>query len=220
MKRHLVIFGRYFRVNLIAALEYRASFVSQAFGMALSNGAFVFFWWIAFAQIGGTIGGYGFRDVMFVWAVASSAIGLSFVFFANVNQLTRLIVTGELDTFLLQPCNLLVNFACARTSLSSWGDLAYGFVLMALFLGLGTGAVFTWVAQRAPAERVGSVTGIVGAAGGLGGYFPPLVMGATYNEETHSYTIGLILLCITAVIALIFTISLARRKPAAAAATP
>ena len=135
MKRHLVIFGRYFRVNLIAALEYRASFVSQAFGMALSNGAFVFFWWIAFAQIGGTIGGYGFRDVMFVWAVASSAIGLSFVFFANVNQLTRLIVTGELDTFLLQPCNLLVNFACARTSLSSWGDLAYGFVLMALTQG-------------------------------------------------------------------------------------
>jgi NNP family nitrate/nitrite transporter-like MFS transporter len=99
-------------------------------------------------------------------------------------------------------------------------ELAAGttFVLMALFLGLGTGAVFTWVAQRAPAERVGSVTGIVGAAGGLGGYFPPLVMGATYNEATHSYTIGLILLCITAIGALAFTIGLDRRKPAKAAA--
>ena len=94
-------------------------------------------------------------------------------------------------------------------------ELAAGasFVLMALFLGLGTGAVFTWVAQRAPASRVGSVTGIVGAAGGLGGYFPPLVLGATYDEATHSYTTGLILLCITAVIALVFTIVLARRQP-------
>jgi MFS transporter, NNP family, nitrate/nitrite transporter len=94
-------------------------------------------------------------------------------------------------------------------------ELAAGasFVVMALFLGLGTGAVFTWVAQRAPANRVGSVTGIVGAAGGLGGYFPPLVMGATYDEATHSYTTGLILLCITAVIALLFTIVLARRQP-------
>ncbi|WP_275403183.1 nitrate/nitrite transporter [Microbacterium hibisci] len=92
-------------------------------------------------------------------------------------------------------------------------ELAAGtsFVLMALALGLGTGAVFTWVAQRAPAERVGTVTGIVGAAGGLGGYFPPLVMGATYNAETHSYTIGLSLLCLTALLALGFTIFLARR---------
>ena len=53
---------------------------------------------------------------------------------------------------------------------------------MAFFLGLGTGGVFAWVAAAAPAERVGSVTGIVGAAGGLGGYFPPLVMGATYDS--------------------------------------
>ena len=85
------------------------------------------------------------------------------------------------------------------------------FVLMAVFLGLGTGAVFTWVAQRAPVERVGSVTGIVGAAGGLGGFFPPLVMGATYDVATHSYTIGLLLLCATALVALVFTVFLARR---------
>jgi len=99
-------------------------------------------------------------------------------------------------------------------------ELAAGtsFVLMALALGLGTGAVFTWVAQRAPAERVGSVTGIVGAAGGLGGFFPPLVMGATYNAETHSYTIGLALLSLTAIAALVFTIVLARRQKVRGAA--
>lgn len=80
------------------------------------------------------------------------------------------------------------------------------FVLMALFLGLGSGAVFAWVAQRAPAERIGTVTGIVGAAGGLGGYFPPLVMGTTYNAAEHSYTVGLVLLCIVAVATLAFTL--------------
>lgn len=80
------------------------------------------------------------------------------------------------------------------------------FVLLAAFLGLGTGGVFAWVALRAPAERVGSVTGIVGAAGGLGGYFPTLVMGATYNADTHSYTIGLVLLFIVAVLAGLYTV--------------
>jgi MFS transporter, NNP family, nitrate/nitrite transporter len=86
------------------------------------------------------------------------------------------------------------------------------FVVMALFLGLGTGGVFAWVAELAPAERVGAITGIVGAAGGLGGFFPPLVMGATYNEGAHSYTIGLVLLTITASGALLFTLFGIRRK--------
>lgn len=89
------------------------------------------------------------------------------------------------------------------------------FVLMALFLGLGTGGVFAWVAELAPPERVGTITGIVGAAGGLGGFFPPLIMGATYNEAGHSYTIGLVLLTITAVAALLFTLfGIRRRTPA------
>lgn len=87
-------------------------------------------------------------------------------------------------------------------------ELAAGasFVAMAFLLGIGMGGVFAWVALRAPADRVGSVAGIVGAAGGLGGFFPPLVMGATYDEATGSYTTGLVLLCITASAALAFVV--------------
>src|SRR4051794_7823288 len=62
-------------------------------------------------------------------------------------------------------------------------DIASGstFVVLAFFLGLGTGGVFAWAARQAPADRVGSITGVVGAMGGLGGFFPPLVMGTTYQ---------------------------------------
>jgi len=79
------------------------------------------------------------------------------------------------------------------------------FLLMAFVLGIGTGGVFAWVARRAPAARVGAVTGIVGAAGGLGGFFPPLVMGATYDAADNDYTVGLVLLCLTALVATVFT---------------
>ena len=88
------------------------------------------------------------------------------------------------------------------------------FVVMAAFLGLGTGGVFAWVAAQAPKERVGTVSGLVGAAGGLGGFFPPLVMGATYDEEDHSYTIGLLLLCATAIVALVYTLFGIRKRVA------
>lgn len=74
-------------------------------------------------------------------------------------------------------------------------ELAAGtvFVLMAAALGLGTGGVFALVAQLVEPARVGTVTGMVGAAGGLGGYFPPMVMGIVL-ELTGAYTIGFVLL--------------------------
>jgi NNP family nitrate/nitrite transporter-like MFS transporter len=90
------------------------------------------------------------------------------------------------------------------------------FITLAIFLGVGTGGVFAWVARRAPAASVGSVTGIVAAAGGLGGYFPPLVMGATYDPVHNNYTIGLLLLVATALVAFAYTaIRLHAREPAA-----
>ncbi|MEV6276300.1 MFS transporter [Nocardia sp. NPDC051832] len=80
------------------------------------------------------------------------------------------------------------------------------FITMALFLGIGTGGVFAWVAQRSPASNVGSITGIVSAAGGLGGYFPPLIMGITYDEANNSYAVGLLLLAATALAALLYIV--------------
>lgn len=78
---------------------------------------------------------------------------------------------------------------------------------LAVAFGLGTGAVFKLVALWFPAE-VGAVTGVVGAAGGLGGFFPPLVMG-TVKSATGSYTLGFLLLALVAVGALVVLARLA-----------
>jgi NNP family nitrate/nitrite transporter-like MFS transporter len=59
-------------------------------------------------------------------------------------------------------------------------------------LGMGNGAVFQLVPQRF-ADRMGLVTGIVGAAGGLGGFFLPSMLGAV-KDATGSYGPGLLLL--------------------------
>ncbi len=77
------------------------------------------------------------------------------------------------------------------------------FLGMAAFMGLGMGAVFAWIGPSTPKDKVGAVSGVVAAAGGLGGYFPPLVMGATYHADTNSYSLGLWLLLIAATLALV-----------------
>jgi NNP family nitrate/nitrite transporter-like MFS transporter len=46
----------------------------------------------------------------------------------------------------------------------------------AALLGLGNGAVFKLVPQYFPGQT-GTITGLVGAMGGLGGFFPPLLLG-------------------------------------------
>jgi NNP family nitrate/nitrite transporter-like MFS transporter len=80
------------------------------------------------------------------------------------------------------------------------------FLVMAAALGAAAGAVFALVAQRAPAQQVGAVTGVVGAAGGLGGFVPPLVMGGIYGA-TGTYAWGLLALAAVAACALIYSFS-------------
>ncbi|MFI1332962.1 MFS transporter [Streptomyces sp. NPDC020845] len=89
------------------------------------------------------------------------------------------------------------------------GTLA--FLGMAAALGAGSGAVFALIARLVPPESVGSVTGVVGAAGGLGGFFPPLVMGAIYGA-TDDYTWGYVLLAATAGGTAAFTTTAVRRQ--------
>ena len=59
-------------------------------------------------------------------------------------------------------------------------------------LGLGNGAVFKLVPQYFPKETA-TVTGLVGAFGGLGGFFPPIELGFV-KDATGSYTVGFLLL--------------------------
>jgi NNP family nitrate/nitrite transporter-like MFS transporter len=90
------------------------------------------------------------------------------------------------------------------------------FLGMAAMLGAASGAVFAFVGKLAPPDKVGSVTGVVGAAGGLGGFVPPLIMGWVYGLE-GSYAIGLMLLSDVALAAAVFTAikmnAMARRAP-------
>jgi len=67
----------------------------------------------------------------------------------------------------------------------------------AFLLGVGNGAVFKLVPQYFP-KQVGTVTGLVGAMGGLGGFFPPLLLGF-FRDHLHTVWPGFLLLALVAV---------------------
>jgi len=104
---------------------------------------------------------------------------------------------------------VVVGAAVAATTplLEYIGTIA--FLAMAAALGSGSGATFALLAKVTDPSRVGGVTGLVGAAGGLGGFAPPLVMGYIYGR-TDSYAIGLGLLSVTAALTLVLTLTVVR----------
>ena len=66
----------------------------------------------------------------------------------------------------------------------------------AALLGVGNGAVFKLVPELFPTS-VATVTGLVGAIGGLGGFFPPLLLGF-FRDRTGQVWPGFALLALTA----------------------
>lgn len=95
----------------------------------------------------------------------------------------------------------IVPFAC----LMGWQAIlpfSVGALGCAALLGMGNGAVFKLVPQLFPTQT-GAVTGLVGAMGGLGGFFPPLLLGM-FRDRVGTVWPGFVLLAATsAVLALL-----------------
>ena len=153
------LFSHYVKLNLQSAMEYRAAFLTQVFGMILNNSAFIVFWLVLFGAVGGDIAGWDFTAVMFLWAITAFGFGLASVFLGNALYLSRIVYTGELDVYLLQPKPVLPNVLWSRSIVSGWGDVAYGIALffltqpfsvhgLAIYLGFGVALALVLTSMR------------------------------------------------------------------------
>lgn len=122
----------YARVNVQTAAEYRASFFSQIVGMALNDGIWLAFWWLYFTQFP-VLGSWERQDVVVLWCVVATAFGIATGVFGNCVSLAGMIVKGELDFYLVLPCDPLAHALVSRMSTSAWGDVAFGVGVFLLF---------------------------------------------------------------------------------------
>lgn len=127
-----------------------------------------------------------------VFALAPADAGARTAFFVLVATLSRPV--GGVLSDKLGGQKLLVGVFLGIAAISwlmatqSIELFTIGSIGCAILFGLGNGGVFKLVPQYFP-NQTGSVTGLVGAAGGLGGFFPPIVLGIC-RDLTGSYAIG------------------------------
>jgi ABC-2 type transport system permease protein len=134
----------YIKLNLAAAMEYRAAFIAQTLGMLLNDAVFFIFWAIYFARFQ-EVSGWGMRDVALIWAVAATSVGLAVALVGNCTRLATVIVEGQLDYYLSLPKATLPHVLVSRMGLSGWGDVAFGLLAFAIFGPHDPGSIALYV---------------------------------------------------------------------------
>ena len=117
------------KCNLKSAVEYKKSFLIQLILMIVNNGFFLIFWVVVFNINGGTIEGITMKDVLYLWAIPPATWGLANFLFGGFREINRYVINGQLDTYFLQPKNMLLSVGVSKTEFGACGDLIYGLVL-------------------------------------------------------------------------------------------
>jgi ABC-2 type transport system permease protein len=125
------------KTNLLSAMEYRASFLTQTIGMMVND--FIYFAiWIIFFERFKDVRGWGVNDMYVTYGVLASAFGLVSLLFGNAFTLSDIIAKGRLDYYLSLPRPVLLHTIASRSIASGMGDFVYGFI------SYGLSGYFTW----------------------------------------------------------------------------
>ena len=117
---------------LIREMLNKTTFITNIVFMILNNASFIIQWLVLYS-LKSNVGGYSFKEVLLLWAVAASTFGVSRFFFKKAFNLADVINTGKLDTYLVQPKNVLISCITTDITPSAIGDLLYGYIILFIY---------------------------------------------------------------------------------------
>ncbi len=122
------------KYNIMKQMTNKVTFLTNIIFMILNDATFIVQWVILFG-IKEDFGGYHLNNVLVLWGLSATIFGFSRLFFYKAFELPDLIINGKLDSFLVQPQNVLLSVITSDTSISAIGDIIYGFIVV-LFCNL------------------------------------------------------------------------------------
>ena len=110
----------------------KVTFLSNVVFMILNNASFIVQWIILYS-LKDNVGGYTFKQVILLWGLAAGTFGTSRFFFKEAFNLSDVINKGKLDTFLIQPKNVLLSSITSSVDISAFGDIIYGYIMLIIY---------------------------------------------------------------------------------------
>ena len=117
------------KYGLMREMLNKTSFIMNVLFMILNNASFIIQWIILYS-LKEDVGGYAFNQVLLLWAIAASTYGFSHFIFKKAYTLSDTITNGKLDSFLVQPKNVLISAITTDIEVSALGDILYGFIVL------------------------------------------------------------------------------------------
>lgn len=114
-----------------ASISKRGAFLIESALMIANNLIFFSIWWIFFRQFN-DVAGWNFNDMIILMAVGTGGYGLMQICFGGVRNLSKIILSGDLDPFMTQPKNLLLHIAGSKSLSKGWGHLMTSVTLIVL----------------------------------------------------------------------------------------
>lgn len=132
------------KYSVMRELLNKATFISNIVFMMLNNASMIIQWLVLYS-LREDMGGYSFKEILLLWGMASATFGFSRFFFERAFHISRFINEGKIDSFIVQPKNILIGICTSGISVSAIGDLLYGYIML-LFYGLSikTFILFTY----------------------------------------------------------------------------
>jgi ABC-2 type transport system permease protein len=196
-KKFIAFVGAYWKANWAAALEYRASFLMQFFGMFINDGIWVVFWTLYFTRFP-VLKGWTLQDLITLWAVVTTAYGIAFGLMANAARIPQLVVNGQLDYYLSLPKGVLTHLLVSQFRVLNLGDALFGPTVLLLFVDLTPVKLLLYLCVVLCATLVflgfaiatGSLVFFLGQAEGLAGnLMMSLVHFSTYPSSIFDRTV-------------------------------
>ncbi len=126
---NLRFFVKAVKCSIKSAMEYKISFITQSIFMFLNNGVWLLFWGIIFNVNGSDINGVTFNSILYLWSLPVISFGIGYFFFGGMDNISNYIISGQMDSYMLQPKHPLLNVLTSKCNFSAFGDLIYGLII-------------------------------------------------------------------------------------------
>lgn len=131
VKNQLRVCALSIKYNIMKEMINKVTFLTNVCFMMLNNASILVQWFILF-KLREDVGGYTMKEILLLWGLTAASFGLSRILFARAFLLPELIISGKLDSYLVQPKNVLLAVMTSSTNISAVGDFLYGVILLSL----------------------------------------------------------------------------------------
>lgn len=116
-------------LNLKKALALRSALLLTIVIIILKQSLFLTGWYFFFERYQ-SIHGWTMAHMLAMYGVAFFSIGFVELFFYGIKELPKTIYSGQLDVFMLQPKNIILNLALSRGEISAIGEIVMSLILL------------------------------------------------------------------------------------------